>query len=91
MQTFDKQPGDELDYDADFSAWLPDGDTITSATAVPDKVGELEITSVEINTPIVKVWTKAGVNRTTYKITVTASTAGGRVKEVEFRLRIKDQ
>ncbi len=91
MQTFTKEPGDELDYDADFSAWLPDGDTITSAAAVLDKEDELEITAVQVSTPIVKVWTKAGVDRATYKITVTASTAGGRVKEVQFKLRIKDQ
>ncbi len=91
MQTFVKEPRDELDYDIDFSAWLPDGDTITTVTHEIDRQGELEIPAVEVHSPFVKVWTRAGVDRTTYKITLVVSTAGGRVKEIEFKLRIKDQ
>lgn len=89
MQTFLKQPGDTLDYDADFSNWLPDGDTITSATATIDVAGELAINAVQVLSPIVKVWAEGGADRATYKITVTAATEGGRIKETEFRLRIK--
>jgi len=85
-----KQSGDTLDYDVDFSQWLPKGDLITTASAVLNVTGELVIDAVSLATPIVKVWLSAGVNGSTYKITVTIATNGGRVKEEEFLLRIKD-
>jgi hypothetical protein len=90
MQTFPKQPADDLDYDVDFSAWLPDGDTILSATAVLDVTGELAVAAVQVSSPIVKVWLTGGVDKASYKVTVAASTAGGRVKETEFKIRVKD-
>lgn len=38
----------------------------------------------------VKVWTSGGVNGATYKITVTMTSNAGRVKEVDFKLKIKE-
>jgi hypothetical protein len=93
MQVFDKQPGDTLDYDADFTNWLPEGDTITSATAVCDITGTdaLEIIAVSWESPIVKVWAEKGVDKVNYKVTVTASTQGGRIKETDFRIRVREK
>lgn len=90
MQTVTKQSGDELDYDVDFSRWIPDGATITTAVAALDIVGELVVQSVQLATPIVKVWLADGVNGKTYKVTVTIATNLGQTKETEFRMRIKD-
>jgi hypothetical protein len=90
MQTYTKQPIDQLDYDVDFSRWIPDGDTITSATAVLDVEDDLIVESVAISSPIVKVWLSGGTDKAAFVVTVTASTAGGRVKETEFKLRVKD-
>ncbi len=33
MNLFQKQPGDQLDYDLDFSDWLSDSDAITGVVA----------------------------------------------------------
>ncbi len=90
MITLTKQPADQLDYDVNFDRWLPDGDYITSGNAVLDKTGELVIDSISITDQVIKVWMSGGVSGTTYKITITAATAGGRIKETEFRLRVKE-
>lgn len=85
-----KQPADQRDYDIDFSRWIPDGDTITNAQAVASPAGELVVESIQITDQVVKVWLSAGENGSTYTVTVTASTAGGRIKETEFKIRVRD-
>lgn len=85
-----KQPADHLDYDITFEDWLPDGDTIVSASTSLDIAGELVVTNTLVLSPIVKVWVSGGVDGKTYKLTVLATTQQGRVKEVEFKLRVKD-
>lgn len=97
LGTIQKQPGDKWDYEVDFSAWLPDDDTITTATATVTPAyhavtnpNGLQITATSIQSPDVKVWALGGVSGQTYKVTVTASTANGRIKEVDFQLRVKD-
>jgi hypothetical protein len=90
LPTVSKQPADTLDFDVDFTRWIPDEDDITTAIAVVSPVDELVIDSVQISSPIVKVWTSAGVDGSTYTVTVTASTSGGRIKETEFKIRVRD-
>lgn len=91
--TLIKQPADQRDYDIDFARWIPDGDTITTATAIVTPIvpaTDIVIESVAITSPVVKVWISGGLDGSTYKITVTASTTGGRIKETEFKLRVRD-
>lgn len=92
MDTFFKQPSDVLDYDVDFSRWLPAGDTITSATADIDIVGEVTINAIQIPSDglTVKLWLAGGVTNGRYKVTVHAATTQGRSKEVDFILRVRD-
>lgn len=94
LGTQTKQPADQLDYDVDFSKWLPDDDEITSAIAVTteivDETTPLVVESVQITSQVVKVWINGGVDGSTYTVTVTASTVGGRIKETEFKIRVKD-
>ena len=85
-----KQPADQRDYDIDFSRWLPDGDTITNAQATAAPEGELTVESVQITDQIVKVWASGGNDGDTYTVTVTASTSGGRIKETDFKIRVRD-
>lgn len=84
-----KQPGDNLDYDIDFERWLPDGDALVSAVAVADD-NTITVGDVEVIPPLVKVWLSAGEAGKSYKITVTTTTAEGRVKEVSFNLRVAE-
>ena len=84
-----KQPGDNLDYDIDFTDWLVDGDSLVTASAVADD-NSITIGTVQVIPPLVKVWLSGGEAGMSYKINVTVSTAEGRVKEVAFNLRVAE-
>lgn len=91
IATFDKHPDDQLDYDIDFSRWMPDGDNISSAEAVTQS-GTVEVLSVQvIDSLIVKVWLAGGKEGEASVISVKAGSTGGRVKDVNFSLRIRGQ
>lgn len=91
--TIHQQPSDREDYDIDFTDWFPADDPIASASVshTPATTPDLYVTHA-INAPLdlVKVWISAGKSDTTYKVTVSAQTAGGRSKEVELKVKIKD-
>lgn len=100
LGTFDKQPADTLDYDIDFSAILDDGDTLasTGSPPVPSPLSvtvsptgvTLSPTFVINNGKTVKQWVSGGTSGIRYKITMTVTTNAGRVKQVEFVVRVKD-
>ncbi len=97
MITFLKQIGDNLDYDIDFSDFLSDGDTVASATAAytpetdaADTTLTLGATSVDSVTNLVKQWLSGGTDGNSYKVTVTTTTTAGRVKETDFRIKIRN-
>lgn len=86
-----KQPNDLLDYSVDFSQWFPRGDLITNVETHLNPEGDLKIISYSISSgQTVHVWCKGGETATTYKLTILAATAGGRIKEADFRLRIRE-
>lgn len=90
MDTFPKQPADVLDFDADYTDFLSSSgsDTLQSATVVADT--GITVASFSVAAKVVKVWLSGGVTGTTYKITVTAVTVGGRTKEHEFKVKVKE-
>lgn len=86
-----KRPGDQLDYDIDFSRWMTGGDTITSVQAASSAADELPISTIQHTDQAVKIWLPiGGVLGKSYDITVTVATAGGRIKETGFEVRIRD-
>lgn len=85
-----KSPADVLDYDINYEDWLPPTDTITTVVTDVQPAGELVVDSVQISSPVVKVWVSGGVAGQTYEVNVTASTNGGRVKEECFKIRVRD-
>lgn len=89
MNLFLKQPADQLDYDLDFSDWLPDTDSITGVTAT-SSAPELTILSAGVFGTLVKIWVAGGVSDTTYKVTAVVATQEGRIKELEFKIRVKE-
>ncbi len=89
LGTVRKRPDDQLDYDVEFERWLSDGDTITDATAVADPEG-ITVSSTQVFGTVVKVWLAGGEAGNSHKITVTTTTAQGRVKEVTFNVRVTD-
>lgn len=84
-----KKPGDNLDYDIYFTDWLVDGDSLVTASAVADD-NSITIGTVQVIPPLVKIWISGGTAGKSYKITVTTTTAAGRVKEVDFIVRVTE-
>lgn len=85
-----KQPADYLDYDVSFEDWLPEGDAVSSATATVSPTSELAIADILVLSPLVKVWLSGGTTGSAYKITIVATTAQGRIKEAEFKIRVRE-
>lgn len=101
LGTFIKQPAEYLDYDIDFSEFLSSGDTL-QATGSPPVPSPLSVTVAPSGITIgptfvinngtgIKQWLSGGTNGVRYKVTLTATTNGGRIKQVEFVVRVKDE
>lgn len=86
---FTKQPIDVIDYDIDYRDWLADrADSISSHTVEAE--GDLVIdTSLEIS-GVIKIFVAGGTDGTTYKVTCTVTTLGGRVKQAEITVAVKE-
>jgi hypothetical protein len=93
MKNFEKQPNETLDYFFDFRNWL------TSKTDTPAAVDpyvlllETGITKVSdnMNTPgVVQLFLAAGDSGKSYKVTCRMTTTGGRVKEADFRIKVRE-
>lgn len=93
LERFEKQPNDVQDYDVDFTDYIESmGELVGSAHTVAAESDDvdLSIDSATITAGVAKVWTSGGTDGVTYKITTTLTTAGGRVKEVEFKVKVKE-
>ena len=89
LGTYTKQPADVLDYDVDYAEFLNGTDTLASKTVTATPTG-INVDSSTIVGTRVKVWLSGGTNGVTYKVTVTATTGDGRVKQDEFKVKVKD-
>jgi hypothetical protein len=89
LGTFIKQPADITDYDVEYQEWLPVGDSLlsTQVTVSPDTI---TIQAARVVDQRVNIWLEGGEIGTTYKFTVNTTTAAGRVRQDEFRVKIKD-
>jgi hypothetical protein len=85
-----KQPVDIIDYDIDYSEWLPSDDSISSATFNISGSEDLSVSSFSINGQVVKVFLAGGVDGESCKIEVTIVTAAGRTKQIEFKVRVRN-
>lgn len=90
IDIFSKQPGDTVDIDVDLSQWLPSSDTISTAVATADAGITLGATDINNTLKIVKQWVSGGTTGNRYKVTLTITSAEGRVKEVEFYVKVKE-
>lgn len=96
-----KQPTEVKDYVVDLSQWLGEAqDTLTAVQASvmctsrddDPPATTLAVKSVIMNPALgqVAVWLEKGTDGERYKVTVTSTTAAGRVDESEFVVRIKE-
>lgn len=85
-----QQTRDVRDYDLDYSEVIPRTDEVISAAVSVEPPG-LTLQHQVIAARRLKVWIEGGVRDAAHKVTVVARTAGGRVHESEFKVRIKDR
>lgn len=96
LGTKTKQPSERLDYDLDFSEFLPEDDELSEdgsgVVTVVSPTGALAIDAVSVlpGGKTVKIWAAGGVDGATYKITVTATSNGNRIKESEIKIKVKE-
>lgn len=94
MDIFDKQPADVVDINIDLSQYLPSTDSIVNA--VPSLQGSndgalvLGTTTINNTTKIVTQWVSGGTDKQTYHVAVTITSAVGRVKQVDFKVKVKE-
>lgn len=92
LGTNTKQPVEKLDFDVSYEDWLTPGDGITAANVVitidpPGLVCPFHTVS---GGNIVKVWLTEGADGVTYRVTLTAETDDGRIKQDEFKVKVKE-
>lgn len=90
LATFTKQPIEKLDYDVLYDDWLTPGDGLKSVELTIDKPG-LTLTHQNVSAFALKAWLAGGENGVTYKVTVTVETDDGRIKQDEFKIKVKEQ
>ena len=90
LGTFNKQPNERLDFDIDFSEWVPAGDRIVSAMSTGDVGVTLDPVVINPTGLVVKQWVSGGTTGVTYKVQITATTQDGRIKEAEFKVKVKE-
>lgn len=88
LAKFEKQPADVQDYDISFVDWLAGfKDAAVSFEATAD--AGITIARSSLDAGVVKVWLADGTSGKNYKITVTLTTNGGRVKQAEILISVR--
>lgn len=90
-----QDPDASLDYSIDWTAWLQDGETITSSdwTITPTGVGALTEDSSANSTTDTTIWVSGGVLGASYTVTnhIETSHSPGRVDDRSFVITIAQQ
>jgi len=93
LGNFTKQPAEVETYSIIYEDDLTANDNLTGATTVIAPAGLVEDFTTFIDTPgdrRVRVKLSGGTAGVRYKVTVTPTTADGRVLQDEFYVRVKD-
>jgi len=89
LAKFEKQPADIQDYDISFVEWL-EGYQDAGASQVTAVKPGITLMASALLSGVVKVWLSGGLNGTSYKVTTTLATTGGRVKQAEIVIKVKE-
>lgn len=87
--SYKQQPSDVLDYAFDYSDFLQVDDSLLSATSSVTPSG-LTVNAPFVSDKQIKFWVSGGTDGVKYKLTITATTAVGRVKQDEAYITIKE-
>ena len=89
QQRFLKDPQAVLDYEIDWAAWLPAGDTIT-ATTWTATTGIAMVSNTFTDTKAT-VWLSGGTENVTYNLTCHITTAAGREDDRTIYVRVTNR
>jgi hypothetical protein len=89
LGTVTQQPTERLSYTIDYTDVLPSGDNVDIAAASVSPAG-LTVENVSPIDPRVRFWVTGGTSGATYKVTVTMTSADGRVFQDELTFKIKE-
>lgn len=89
LGTVTKQPAERFSYTISYEEALTLGDNLETANASVTPEG-LEVNNIGVYDPRVKLWVSGGTNGMTYKITITVTTADGRIFQDELLFKIKE-
>lgn len=84
-----KDPDAVLDYVWNWASWLPDGDTIASATVTADS--GLTVDSDSATTTAVTAWLSGGTVGQSYGVTCRIVTADGRTDDRTIKILVRQQ
>lgn len=96
MDKFRKQPNEVLDYSVIATDWLPASDTISGVEVLIGVYSGSETSptliagSTSVSADTVVIWLSGGTEQVDYKVTARITTTGGRVKEHEFRIQVRE-
>ncbi|MFV1943492.1 hypothetical protein VPH49_22010 [Pseudomonas luteola] len=104
VTSFQKQPNDVLDYDVDMTEWFADiegddiqvvdvsiaSDTETVPTLVAGPAPHPAVVLLGATPLRFKLWLGGGTNYTDYTVTCVVTTEADRVKEIEFKIKVRN-
>jgi hypothetical protein len=87
---YSQSPFDTLKYTFDYSAWLAQGETLTSGAVAPEQTTSppLVASSVAVSGSKLSFSIGGGVDGDTYNVIATVSTSQGQTKQDNFSLRV---
>lgn len=98
MNKYHQQPSEVIDYLIDLTVWVPENDSVVNTVASVVHAGhdqdgpvELAVYVTDSATRRPKVFCSRGVDGVEYKVTVLVTTAAGRVKEIDFKIKVEEQ
>lgn len=89
LAKFTKQPVEVQDYDVDFNDYLEFHNDVASTHTVVAETG-LTIEASALTDGVVKVFVSGGTDGSTYKVSATITTLGGRVKQGDIQVKVKE-
>lgn len=90
MKIFEKQPAEVLDYYFDFRIWLTSKSDNAVSYVLEPQAGITVSTHSSPEPGLIKLFLAEGLAGVRYKITCRITTTGGRVKEAEFLVKVKE-
>lgn len=84
-----KDPNDRVDYFWDWSAWLPEGDSVATSQIIPDDAEALTIDGTQQSATAISCFVAGGSLHQKHIITNRIVTAQGRQKDASIIIPIE--